>query len=77
MKNDLITKRYLFHLNINYHQCIALYQDKTQAILLAESGEKVQMPIENLRRMITRDGLVGKYELVTHNKKITSFKKLD
>jgi hypothetical protein len=75
---NLKHKCYYFTLNVSYLDCQTLYrQSGMSAVLTADSGERVQVPIARLRQCITSQGLYGRFELsVDEQNKFIKFKKI-
>ncbi|TDF41814.1 DUF2835 family protein [Alteromonadaceae bacterium M269] len=71
-------RQYFFTLNVSYLQCEQLYEPgRNVAIMTADSGERVQLPIVNLRPYTTKDGIQGKFKMVVSDQnKIISFDKV-
>ncbi len=69
---------YFFRLKISYLECEALYSPGINTCLIvSEKGEKVQIPVKNLRPYVTKTGILGRFRLVTdENNKIKSFEKI-
>ncbi|OFC71428.1 DUF2835 family protein [Alteromonas confluentis] len=69
---------YFFTLSLSYTDCQALYQSAGQsAILLSESGIRVQVPVSRLRPFIDSRGLKGRFRLVVSGEnKIKTFERL-
>lgn len=75
---NLSHKCYYFNLNVSYHECQLIYrQSALNAVLVADSGERVQVPMGRLRQCITNQGLRGRFELtVDERNKFIKFKKI-
>ncbi|WP_232366492.1 DUF2835 family protein [Salinimonas sediminis] len=73
------TNTYYFTLNLSYNQCERLYQAGYQhAVLNADSGHRVQIPIVRLRPFVTTLGLKGRFRLITNAaNKIVTFERLN
>ncbi|MBU3022906.1 DUF2835 family protein [Aestuariibacter sp. A3R04] len=71
-------KIYFFTFSISYLECLALYSSvRHSVILVAESGEKVQVPASRLKAFIDSRGISGRFRLViTAQNKIKSFERL-
>ncbi|AWL11891.1 hypothetical protein HMF8227_01416 [Saliniradius amylolyticus] len=71
-------KAYFFRLNLAYDECIHFYHASTpHALLMAESGERVQVPAYTLRPFIGHTGIQGRFRLLTdENNKIQSFERV-
>ena len=71
-------KYYYFTMDVPYHECQAIYlQPVPNAVIRAESGERVQVPTARLRQCITSEGLRGRFQLtVSQQNKFIEFKKL-
>jgi hypothetical protein len=70
---------YFFSINVSYSECEKLYASSSNsAVLTADSGERVQLPIVNLRPCVDRQGLSGRFRLIVneHNK-VKSFNKIN
>lgn len=63
---------------MSYTDCQALYQRAGQsAILISESGVRVQVPVSRLRPFIDSRGLTGRFRLVVSGEnKIKTFDRL-
>lgn len=63
---------------MSYADCEELYKPSNlNALMLAESGQRVQLPTANLRPFVTRSGITGRFRLVTDaNHKLQSFEKI-
>ena len=66
---------FFFSLNVPYHQCQAMYEGGLpNAILTAENGKRVQIPIGHLKQCINSSGLKGRFRLsVDENHKFLEF----
>lgn len=66
---------FYFSLNVPYHQCQALYDGSApHAILTADSGKRVQIPVNHLKQCINSAGLKGRFRLtVDENHKFIEF----
>jgi len=66
---------YFFSLNVPYHKCQALYEGGLpNAILTAENGKRVQIPVAHLKQCINSNGLKGRFRLtVNENHKFIEF----
>ncbi|MBO1255033.1 DUF2835 family protein [Alteromonas sp. 5E99-2] len=71
-------KHFYFNLDVPYHECETIYlQPVPNAVIRAESGERVQVPTARLRQCITREGLKGRYQLtIDEQNKFIKFIKL-
>ena len=70
-------RRFFFNLNVDPSTCLKLYQGKSSALLRAENGLKVSIPINRLREHISKDGLRGRFQLlVDQDLKIQLFTKI-
>ncbi|MFC4699472.1 DUF2835 family protein [Glaciecola siphonariae] len=71
-------KTYTFTLNMPYAECQDLYAEQIRFVIVrAHTGEKLQLPKENLKRFLLPNGLVGHFELkVNAQNKIISLQKL-
>mgnify|MGYP000132637056 CR=1 FL=1 len=71
-------KEYYFSVAMPYSECKPLYTGGIKyALLTADTGERVQVPAINLRPMITRVGIKGRFRLIiNHHNKIISFEKI-
>ncbi|WJG07655.1 DUF2835 family protein [Aliiglaciecola sp. LCG003] len=71
-------KTYYFNLSASYDKCEKLYLAGSNAVVLvAENGERVQLPTVNLRPFVTRLGLIGRFRLIiTAENKVHSFEKI-
>lgn len=60
---------FYFSLSVPYHQCQALYDGTSpHAILTAESGQRVQIPTNQLKQCIDSSGLKGRFRLTVDEK---------
>lgn len=71
-------KTFFFNIDVSYLKCEELYEPgRNVAIMTANSGERVQLPVSNLRQYTTKTGIKGKFKLtVSDENKIVSFEKL-
>lgn len=71
-------KTYYFSINANYEKCEALYLSTTNVVVVkAESGERVQLPSLNLRPYVTKQGINGRFRLMTTaENKVHSFERV-
>ncbi|QPG07063.1 DUF2835 domain-containing protein [Salinimonas marina] len=71
-------KYFHFSLGLTYTECERLYQAGYQhVVVMAESGHRVQLPIERLRAFVTPSGLQGRFRLTTTAAhKILTFERL-
>lgn len=70
-------KVYFFSITVTYAECEKLYSSTSNsAVLTADTGERVQLPLVNLRPFVDRQGLNGRFRLIIddHNK-VKSFSK--
>lgn len=72
-------KVYFFSVSVAYAECEKLYSSSSNsAVLTADSGERVQMPIVNLRPFVDRQGLNGRFRLIIDGQnKVKSFNKIN
>jgi hypothetical protein len=72
-------KVYFFSIEVTYAECEKLYSSSSNsAVLTADSGERVQLPIVNLRPYVDRQGLNGRFRLIIDDKnKVKSFNKIN
>ncbi len=67
-------RHYFFRLNASPAQCERLYWGKQQAVLTSENGVRVSIPVAQLRRFITANGIHGRFQLVVdNNQKLVTF----
>jgi hypothetical protein len=71
-------KTYYFDLDVSYYQCEQLYEPgRNVAIVRAISGERVQLPLSNLRPYTTKTGIQGKFKMiVSDDNKILTFDRI-
>jgi len=71
-------KFYYFSLGLNYKECERLYQAGfLHVVVAAESGHRVQLPIDRLRPFVTPSGLQGRFKLTTNStNKILTFERI-
>lgn len=57
-------KNYVFDIKMSYAQCQDLYVQQIRYVIVqAHSGEKVQLPKENLQKYLLPTGIHGRFEL--------------
>lgn len=69
---------YYFQLDVSYSECKQLYLPGNQsAVMTAETGQRVQVPIVHLRQYVTDAGIQGRFRLITtRTHKFIKFDKL-
>lgn len=69
---------YFFSLSVSYLACKRMYTVGNQkVVLVAETGEKIQLPVTNLRPFVQSQGIQGRFRLIINEKnKIESFDKV-
>lgn len=69
---------YFFTLSLSYLDCEQLYAaGNHKALLMAETGERIQLPTKNLRPFVQSQGIQGRFRLIINDKnKIESFDKV-
>jgi hypothetical protein len=72
-------KTYFFDIDVSYLQCEQLYEPgRNVAIMTANSGERVQLPVSNLRKYTTKKGIKGKFKMtISSENKILTFEKIN
>ena len=67
-----------FHLRISYDDYLLVYQGHAKSIITtATDGRKVEFPAEVVKPYLTRNGILGFFEIVfTQRNKFQSIKKL-
>lgn len=75
---DIVQKRYFFSIKMSYLDCQNLYQPGINSVMLrADSGQRVQIPVSNLRPFVTSTGIVGRFRLtIDENNKLIAFDKM-
>ena len=73
--NKTRVKYFFFTLKVPYFECQALYEgNQSSAILTAENGKRVQVPVSSLKHLIDSSGLSGRFRLsVDENHKFIEF----
>ncbi|GAB3017118.1 DUF2835 family protein [Bowmanella dokdonensis] len=71
-------KVYFFKIEVSYERCRAMYDGSSPyAIIHAESGERVQLPVSNLKPFVGLQGIKGRFRLITdESNKIRSFERV-
>lgn len=71
-------KIYTFDIDMPYSECVDLYAEQIRYVIVhAHSGEKVQLPKENLKRFLIPTGIKGRFQLrVNKYNKIVDLQKL-
>jgi hypothetical protein len=71
-------RSYFFSVKLSYTECQNLYQPGIfSATLRADSGERVQIPVKNLRPFVSSEGIRGRFRLlVDENYKLLTFDKI-
>jgi len=73
----MITKEYLFSLNLAYPEFLPYYQGQVSGIVVTSTqGVRVQFPAMHLRKFVTPSGIHGYFRLETKNNKFFSLTKL-
>lgn len=69
---------YYFTLSATYQECEKLYRGPLRdVVLVADSGQRVQVPCASLRRFITSGGIRGRFRIgVTAANKMISFERM-
>lgn len=69
---------FYFTLSLKYELCERLYAPGINtAVMKAEDGKRIQIPVINLRPHVSPIGINGRFRLVIDsNNKITSFEKI-
>jgi hypothetical protein len=72
-------KRYLFNINLSYLECENLYLSSVKTVVvMATTGERVQIPSIRLRPFVEPTGIKGNFCLTVNNEnKIQSFERVD
>lgn len=67
-----------FRLNISTDAYLRYYQGTAAfAVVRAEDGRRIRLPAANLRRFITREGILGRFRLrYDSNQKIISLERV-
>lgn len=68
-------KEFFFSLNVSPLECHQLYTGQSPTVTIeANNGQRVQLPISNMRRFVTAIGIRGSFRLVVNaDNKIVSF----
>ncbi|GGO69477.1 DUF2835 family protein [Bowmanella pacifica] len=71
-------KIYFFNLRLSYEECRPLYLGTVQNMIVrTDSGERVQLPVANLRPYVEMQGLQGRFRLmVNEQNKIHSLERV-
>lgn len=65
-------KTYTFDIKMPYAECVDLYAQQIRFVIVqAHTGEKVQLPKENLQKFLVPTGIHGRFEL-----KVNSYNKI-
>lgn len=60
--------RYYFSAYMSYEEFLPFYQGLVTKIQVTDDkGKKIQLPAEHFRQFLTRDGIVGYFELKVSN----------
>lgn len=70
---------YFFNLGVSYAECEMLYStNSSSAVLTADTGKRIQLPIVNLRPFVDSQGLNGRFRLIIDDQnKVKSFEKIN
>lgn len=74
-----MSSRLRFSIHLSSEEFLLHYQGLAKALIVyAEDGRRVQLPAQNFRRHITRDGLHGRFEVeLDDNNKLLSITRLE
>lgn len=72
-------RRYRFFLQLTPEQCLGYYQGTVRYVMvLADSGERVQLHADHFRAFISHSGVSGRFELTTDaNGKFVALQKIN
>ncbi len=58
--------KYYFSLNVSYERFLPFYQGQVDTVqVVDEVGRRIDIPAKHFRQFLTRDGILGKFELIT------------
>lgn len=58
--------KYYFSLNVSYERFLPFYQGQVDTVqVVDEVGRRIDIPAIHFRQFLTRDGIFGKFELIT------------
>ncbi|WP_395343095.1 DUF2835 family protein [Ningiella sp. W23] len=62
-------KTFTFSISMSYIECQDMYADQIKYVIVtADSGERVQLPKENLRRFLLPTGIHGRFAMEVNSK---------
>lgn len=72
-------KTFYFTLSVKYEFCERFYEPGVNTVVMtSDSGERVQLPVLNLRPHVNPIGIQGRFRLIIDEKnKIKSFEKIN
>ncbi|MBN7820568.1 DUF2835 family protein [Bowmanella yangjiangensis] len=60
-------KTFFFNLRLSYEECRPLYLGTVQNLIVrTDTGERVQLPVVNLRPFVEMQGLKGRFRLIVN-----------
>ena len=58
--------KYYFSVNLSYERFLPFYQGSIQTLQVTDDHKRrINIPAEHFRHHLTRDGIVGRFELIT------------
>ncbi|MCG7529792.1 DUF2835 domain-containing protein [Psychrobium sp. MM17-31] len=58
--------KYYFSINLSYERFLPFYQGVVDTVqVVDDANRRIDLPAKHFRQYLTRDGIVGRFELIT------------
>lgn len=60
--------KYYFSINLSYERFLPFYQGIVDTVqVVDDANRRIDLPAKHFRQYLTRDGIVGRFELITQS----------
>ncbi|MGB1296837.1 MAG: DUF2835 domain-containing protein [Psychrobium sp.] len=60
--------KYYFSINLSYERFLPFYQGAVDTVQVVDDAtRRIDLPAKHFRQYLTRDGIVGRFELITQS----------
>lgn len=60
--------KYYFSINLSYERFLPFYQGAVDTVqVVDDANRRIDLPAKHFRQYLTRDGIVGRFELITQS----------
>ncbi|MGB0833144.1 MAG: DUF2835 family protein [Psychrobium sp.] len=60
--------KYYFSINLSYERFLPFYQGVVDTVqVVDDANRRIDLPAKHFRQYLTRDGIVGRFELITQS----------